>query len=75
VNEFVRLFMAPGVGHCAGGDGPNPVGVFEAVVDWVEKGVAPNTLRESQARGWHYAHATAVPLPDDGEVDRQRQHR
>src|SRR5262245_17995706 len=26
VSEFARLFMAPGVGHCAGGDGPTPVG-------------------------------------------------
>jgi len=42
--------MAPGVGHCAGGDGPNPVGVFEAMVDWVEKGVAPNTLSASRTR-------------------------
>jgi pimeloyl-ACP methyl ester carboxylesterase len=40
VKEFARLYMAPGVGHCAGGDGPNPVGLFDAVVDWVEKGVA-----------------------------------
>jgi hypothetical protein len=50
VSEFARLFMAPGVGHCAGGDGPNPVGVFEAMVDWVEKGVAPNTLSASRRR-------------------------
>ena len=50
VSEFARLFMAPGVGHCAGGDGPNPVGVFEAMVDWVEKGVAPNTLSASRTR-------------------------
>jgi pimeloyl-ACP methyl ester carboxylesterase len=50
VNEFARLFMAPGVGHCAGGDGPNPVRVFEAVVNWVEKGVAPNTIPASRRR-------------------------
>jgi pimeloyl-ACP methyl ester carboxylesterase len=50
VSGFARLFMAPGVGHCAGGDGPNPVGVFEALVDWVEKGVAPNTLSASRRR-------------------------
>jgi pimeloyl-ACP methyl ester carboxylesterase len=50
VNEFTRLFMAPGVGHCAGGDGPNPVGTFEAVVNWVEKGVAPNTILASRRR-------------------------
>jgi pimeloyl-ACP methyl ester carboxylesterase len=50
VNEFARLFMAPGVGHCAGGDGPNPVGVFEALVEWVERGAAPKTLPASRTR-------------------------
>jgi len=50
VNEFARLFMAPGVGHCGGGDGPSPVGTFEAVVNWVEKGVAPNTILASRKR-------------------------
>jgi hypothetical protein len=42
--EFARLFMAPGVGHCAGGPGPQPQRPFDAVVNWVEKGIAPATL-------------------------------
>jgi hypothetical protein len=50
VDDFARLFMAPGVGHCGGGDGPAPTGLFEAVVDWVEKGVAPKTLAASRKR-------------------------
>jgi feruloyl esterase len=41
---FVRLFMAPGVGHCAGGPGPQPTGQLEALVAWVEKGIAPDSL-------------------------------
>jgi feruloyl esterase len=41
---FVRLFLAPGVGHCAGGPGPQPTGAFDAVVRWVEEGRAPQTL-------------------------------
>ncbi len=41
---FMRLFMAPGVGHCAGGAGPQPSGQFEAVVRWVEEGKAPDTI-------------------------------
>jgi pimeloyl-ACP methyl ester carboxylesterase len=44
VAQFARLFLAPGVGHCGGGDGPAPFGAFEAVVNWVEKGVAPPVL-------------------------------
>ena len=50
VKDFVRLFMAPGVGHCGGGDGPAPVGLLDAVVNWVEKGVAPATISASRRR-------------------------
>jgi hypothetical protein len=50
--EFYRLFLAPGVGHCGGGAGPNQFGQAGGVGDaehdmvvaleqWVEKGVAP----------------------------------
>jgi hypothetical protein len=46
--EFARLFMAPGVAHCAGGDGPEPQGLFRAVVDWVEQGKAPDRILASK---------------------------
>jgi Tannase and feruloyl esterase len=42
--NFMRLFMAPGVAHCAGGNGPNPTGQLEALIAWVENGEAPETL-------------------------------
>jgi hypothetical protein len=42
--EFLRFYLAPGVGHCGGGPGPAPGNLFEAVVRWVEEGVAPETL-------------------------------
>jgi feruloyl esterase len=42
--RFARLFMAPGMGHCGGGDGPNVFDDFGALVNWVEKGQAPDTL-------------------------------
>jgi hypothetical protein len=43
-SQFARLFMAPGVGHCAGGPGPMPYGQLDALVSWVEDGKAPVTL-------------------------------
>lgn len=43
-SEFLRLFMAPGVAHCRGGDGPQPTRHFEALRRWVEEGEAPETL-------------------------------
>lgn len=42
--QFARLFLAPGVDHGFRGAGPTPVGVFEAVVRWVEEGQAPDKL-------------------------------
>ena len=43
-SEFLRFFLAPGVGHCGGGAGPAPTGQLSAVIDWVENGKAPDTL-------------------------------
>jgi feruloyl esterase len=47
-SEFVRLFMMPGVAHCAGGVGPDRNDAVTAVIDWVEKGKAPDTLLASK---------------------------
>jgi feruloyl esterase len=44
IQENARLFMAPGLLHCAGGPGPNAFETLTALEDWVERGVAPNTI-------------------------------
>jgi hypothetical protein len=44
IQDFYRLFLAPGVGHCGGGVGPAPTDPFNALVNWVEQGIAPATL-------------------------------
>ena len=44
VQKFYRLFRAPGVAHCGGGAGPQPQGLFEALVNWVENKVPPKTI-------------------------------
>src|ERR1044071_2690650 len=38
VQRFYRLFRAPGVGHCGGGNGPPAQNLFGALVDWVGHG-------------------------------------
>ncbi|KAJ4248374.1 hypothetical protein NW762_012704 [Fusarium torreyae] len=43
--EYYRFFEAPGVGHCSGGPGWYPGSGFDALVKWVEHGIAPDTLR------------------------------
>ncbi len=54
----VRLFMVPGMGHCAGGDGPSTFNAMAALSQWVEQGKAPDQIPAS--------HATR------GQVDRTR---
>jgi feruloyl esterase len=43
--DFFRLFMMPGVFHCAGGPGCDSAPRFAALIDWVEQGKAPDTIR------------------------------
>jgi hypothetical protein len=56
--DFMALFMAPGMWHCAGGPGPDQFDAVGAVMKWVEQGEAPTRLIAS--------HVTA------GKVDRTR---
>ena len=71
--SFYRLFMAPGMAHCYGGQGPVNFGaldhhpaplldadhdILEALDRWVEKGIAPKQI-------------IATEFTDDGKVKRQ----
>jgi feruloyl esterase len=55
---WIRLFMAPGMAHCAGGEGPSEFDALGALEHWVEQGSAPAQILA--------AHRTA------GHVDRTR---
>ncbi|PLB52228.1 putative feruloyl esterase [Aspergillus steynii IBT 23096] len=42
--SFYRYFESPGLGHCSGGKGGQPVTIFNSLRRWVEDGVAPDIL-------------------------------
>ena len=42
--DSIRLFMAPGVDHCAGGEGPFAIDALGALDAWVESGRPPEQL-------------------------------
>jgi hypothetical protein len=42
--DFSRLFLIPGMGHCAGGAATDSWDGLGALVDWVEKGQAPQKI-------------------------------
>lgn len=60
--DRLQLIMLPGVGHCGGGDAPQPPvdQMLDALVDWVERGRAPEGLTATQ----HYpdGHQRSRPL-------------
>jgi feruloyl esterase len=44
VRDSMRLFMAPGMDHCYGGDGPFDFDTIAVLEQWVEKGKAPDRI-------------------------------
>lgn len=46
--DFMRLFMVPGMTHCAGGYGPDQHDPVTAIINWVEAGQAPDSLMASR---------------------------
>ena len=72
--DFYRLFLAPGVGHCAGGPGPNQFGqaggdgdpqhdIVVALQQWVEKGVAPTRITATKYVNDDRAKGIAMTRP------------
>lgn len=51
LQSFYRLFRGPGVAHCAGGAGAQPQNLFNALVDWVEKGAEPDRILAQGGQG------------------------
>jgi feruloyl esterase len=45
---FYRLFMVPGMAHCAAGPGLNEIDATESLELWVEKGVPPQRIIASR---------------------------
>jgi len=51
-SEWMRLFMAPGMGHCGGGPGVNTFDSIGTLEKWVEKGIAPDQMMGTGANGF-----------------------
>jgi hypothetical protein len=74
-DDFFRLFLAPGVGHCSGGTGPAPSDPLSALVAWVEDGEAPDVLPARRVQGGtvvnerNLCRYPYVQVHDGGPVD------
>lgn len=86
-SEFSRLFMAPGMGHCQGGAGPDSFGQASAVValgdpaqdiiaaldKWVDSGAAPEEIIASKI-GQQGTVLAARPLCAYPEIAQYKGH-
>jgi feruloyl esterase len=44
VSEWSEMFLVPGMQHCGGGPGLDQFDMLGAIVNWVEKGTAPQSI-------------------------------
>jgi feruloyl esterase len=62
-NLFYRLFMVPGMSHCQGGQGANVFDTQTALEQWVEFGVAPETIVATKYLNNNPAQGVAFTRP------------
>lgn len=70
-NSVVRFFRVPGMGHSRGGPATDQFDGLTALVNWVEKGQAPERIVAS-ARGTGNAGGVNTELPTDWSATRTR---
>lgn len=69
--EAVRFFRVPGMGHSRGGPATDQYDALAALVDWVERGVAPDRIVAS-ARGTGNAGGANADVPVTWSATRTR---
>jgi hypothetical protein len=82
IEDYIRLFLLPGVLHCGGGPGPDNVNWLELVRDWVENGKAPEkvTLVKFE-KGKEVMTRPVYPYPSKavykgkGDPDKEKSYR
>ena len=63
VDEFMRVFMVPGMVHCFGGPGAWAADYVQAIMDWVENDVAPDRIIARHPGNFTFMESLAVIGP------------
>lgn len=71
VDSFSRLYLVPGMSHCAGGPSTDQFDLLTPLVQWVEQGDAPERAVAS-VRGPTNPGGPNLELPSDWSPDRSR---
>ena len=69
--NFARFFRIPGMNHCSGGPATDQFDMLTPLVNWVEKGQAPDSVLAS-ARGAGNAAAVNADVPAAWAANRTR---
>ena len=69
-DDWMRLFLMPGVGHCGGGVGPDRADFLGALERWREAGEAPSQIPATRAAGRGRQTPMSRPLCPHPEVAR-----
>jgi feruloyl esterase len=69
-DDWMRLFLMPGVGHCGGGIGPDQADFLGALERWKEQGVAPGQIVATRPAGRSGAAPMSRPLCPHPQVAR-----
>ena len=70
-SNFARFFRVPGMNHCAGGPSTDQFDMLTSLVNWVEKGQAPDSVVAS-ARGPGNAAGANADVPAGWSASRTR---
>jgi feruloyl esterase len=61
--DFYRLFLAPGMEHCRGGEGPNVLDTQYALEAWIEQGTAPAQIAATKFVNDNSSEGVALTRP------------
>jgi len=64
-DDFARVYLVPGMGHCSSGPSTEQFNMFEALVAWVEEGIEPDRIIAS-------ARSDNDEIPSDWSANRTR---
>ena len=69
-DDWMRLFLMPGVAHCGGGVGPDQADFLGAIERWREQGVAPDQIMATRPAGRGGSSPMSRPLCPHPQVAR-----
>lgn len=70
-SDFARFYRVPGMNHCSGGPATDQFDMLTPLVNWVEKGQAPDSVTAS-ARGAGNAGGVNADVPATWSANRTR---